>query len=202
MPWLNELLCRIQFQDHAGVQHLLLSGTAANRLCGDCPVPLLIATENSDLRMVKLLLDHGAVVNIHDSDGESSLHYATQDTVKYEVMETLLQAGADVNCLNKWTRTALHYVCYGGDLNKMGLLLKTPETRVNIQDEDGNTCLHSLITYDEGETDDDEFWRRGLDMLFKAGVDVNITNTKGQTALHIAAERELQPETILSILSF
>ncbi|OWF50945.1 Ankyrin repeat protein [Mizuhopecten yessoensis] len=190
----------IQFQDHAGVQRLLQSGTSPNRQNVDDPVPLLTAMDNSDLHMVKLLLDHGPTVNIQDADGESPLHYATQDTVMAEVMEILLHAGADVNCLNKWTRTALHYVCYGGDLDKMELLLNSPGIRVKVQDEDGNTCLHSLMTYDEGENDDVEFWKRGLNMLLEAGVDVNITNKKGQTVLHMAAEHELQAETILSIL--
>ncbi|XP_033741115.1 uncharacterized protein LOC117327960 [Pecten maximus] len=200
MPWANALLCGIQMQDHTGVHSLLQSGTSSNRECADFPVPLLIAIENSDLQMVKLLLDHGAIVNIQDADGESALHYATQDDVKYEVMEILLKAGAHVNCVNKWSRTALHYVCYGGDLNKIELLLKIPKTRVDIQDENGNTCLHALMTFDEGEIDDDEFWRRGLTMLIEAFVDVNITNKKGQTALHMAAEHDFQPEAVLSNL--
>ncbi|XP_069126979.1 LOW QUALITY PROTEIN: uncharacterized protein [Argopecten irradians] len=201
MPWVNELLCRIQYQDHTGVKRLLQSGTSPNRACVDNRAPLLVAIDNSDLDMVKLLIDHGADVNVTDSEGESALHYATQDTVEYEVMEVLLKAGADVNCLNMWSRTALHYVCYGGDLNKIELLVKIPQIRVDIHDEDGNTCLHALMTYEEGEFDDTEFWRRGFDLLIDAGVDINTANRTGKTALHMATEHKTSlPGAILSTL--
>lgn len=197
MPWVDPLLCGIQFQDHEGVLGLLRTGTSANQEKSCAPIPLHVAIEQSDVRMVNILLESGADVNQQDSDGEGPLHCVTQDSVQYEVMERLLHAGADINCTNKWRRTPLHYCCYGGELNKIDLLLKVPGLQVNSQDEDGNTSLHALVTFCEGDPDDDAFWQRGLRMLLDANVDANITNQKGQTALHTAAAQEVMSNAAL-----
>ncbi|MCO6432024.1 MAG: ankyrin repeat domain-containing protein [Deltaproteobacteria bacterium] len=54
----------------------------------------------------KLLIDHGAILNLKDTNGRTALMRAVQADRK-EVVETLIEAGADLNAKDKWDETAL-----------------------------------------------------------------------------------------------
>jgi serine/threonine-protein phosphatase 6 regulatory ankyrin repeat subunit A/serine/threonine-protein phosphatase 6 regulatory ankyrin repeat subunit B len=73
--------------------------------------PIFYATENGDLKITKLLLTNKANIK----DNPELLDIAVLNEHR-EIVEVLLQHGADVNSSNEYGRTALHVsaLCKGG----------------------------------------------------------------------------------------
>ncbi|KAI1630848.1 ankyrin repeat-containing domain protein [Biscogniauxia mediterranea] len=69
--------------------------------------------------IVKQLLDHGADVNAAAIDGWTPLHQAVfnceRPDDRLEIVQMLVEAGADVSLKNKWGHSALYYVGEGGE---------------------------------------------------------------------------------------
>src|SRR6266852_7373754 len=57
--------------------------------------PLMVASWYCDVGVAKFLLEHGALVNARNSDGETALISASQTCLDGEVVKHLLKAGAD-----------------------------------------------------------------------------------------------------------
>ena len=74
--------------------------------------PLIIATENNNLRSVRILINSGVDVNERSEDGMTALIFAAMNG-NLEIMEILLeQDGIDVNAANDEGSTALMFaVC-------------------------------------------------------------------------------------------
>ena len=80
---------------------LLKSGANINQESGRWffQTPLMIAADDSDLKMVQFLIEKGADVNMISSDGKTALSYALMAGKKanIKILEALIQAGADTN---------------------------------------------------------------------------------------------------------
>lgn len=63
-----------------------------------------------DKNVVLLLLMYGAHINPSDKNGETPLHAAAKRRYRsFEVIETLLNEGANIHTRNRWDKTALSY---------------------------------------------------------------------------------------------
>lgn len=91
-------------------------------------------------RLVRLLLEHGAVVNERNEAGRTALHCAVEEG-RLEVVGILLEFGSDVNARDVTGRTALHAAALSGD-ERMAQLLLDKGADPNLMDEDGWTSLH------------------------------------------------------------
>jgi ankyrin repeat protein len=97
------------------------------------------------LKLVKHLLFLGAPVNATSLDEYRyyPLHIAMMlnavDIV--ELLETLLEYGADVKCQGPYGRTPLHVAAKGGRWWATETLLMHDPTAASIQDEEGRTAL-------------------------------------------------------------
>ena len=69
--------------------------------------------KENNISEVKLLLDHGADVNVKDEDGETPLFCASNNGHK-EIVKLLLEHGADVNAKNNYGNSPLHCVSEKG----------------------------------------------------------------------------------------
>jgi len=97
-------------------------------------------TDEVDAKFVRALIDHGADMDVCDTDGRTPLHWAALGN--YESMLSLLvDKGANVNAVTKSYSTALHYAARAGsvamvqklleagaDVDSIDLALKTPMT--------------------------------------------------------------------------
>ena len=68
--------------------------------------PLMNATIDNYLEIVRILIREGADVNAQDKQGWSALHFAAQNE-SYEATKMLLENGAVVDLRNTWGNTPL-----------------------------------------------------------------------------------------------
>ena len=101
-----------------------------------------VAAYNTDVRVLRLLLTHGADVNSLNRWQETALMHAAAGNKNIEIIRALLQAGADVNAVDQGNETALIKAVrwrYPVEPKVVALLLDA-EADVNVRDDDGKTA--------------------------------------------------------------
>jgi ankyrin repeat protein len=114
-----------------------------------------------------------ALVNSENMEGYTPLHRAAQFG-HLEIMDMLLERGADVNRQDVLGATALHYASWSSNEALMPRLLQAG-ARLNISDNLGMTPLHWAAA---------RSW--SADVLLARGADVRARNRDAQTPLHLA----------------
>ena len=157
-------------------QFLLKAGANVNAVNNsfNCITPLSFAVRENSIEIAKLLLDHGADVNIQDSVGETSLHYAAENSF-VEMTQLLLKAGANLNIQNNQGRTPLYCGFSSNFMNIIELL--GSESQGDIQIDDDN--FYSI------PKSDDTYMRfiEIVKLLIVYGADVNIHDKQNITPL-------------------
>ncbi len=157
--------------------------------------PLLLAAKEGHLRIVTMLVEHGAKVNANDPSAWNAIMFAASAGHK-SVVSYLIEHGADVNWSDSWGTTPLHQAVEYRQKPVVELLLargaKTDTLyRGKIQLPYGNssssrsdptfkggTPLHRAAAYQFPEL---------AELLLRAGASVGSTNYEAQTPLHVAA---------------
>ena len=132
---------------------------------------------NKDESAINVLLNAGTNPNIAGDAhayGNTCLHVAAIEECSKEVLQAIIDHGADVNATNKRNQTALTNACINKDESAINVLLNA-RANPNIADTDGDTCLHVAAIQ--------ECSKEVLQALLDHGVDVNATNKRNQTAL-------------------
>lgn len=93
-----ELLVAIRNGDHTQVQKLLGAGADVNTADNEGTTAFMHSVIESDVRMMKLLIDNGANVNAKNALDSTALMYAATNLAKTRV---LLDAGADAKTKGK-----------------------------------------------------------------------------------------------------
>jgi ankyrin repeat protein len=131
-----------------------------------------------NIAKVKLLLDHGADVNVRANTGFTPLIIAANSEGSFEVLKLLLERGAAVNESSNGGFTAL-MAAAGGDSGEAVALLLRKGANARARNRAGWTALHSAAT--SGKAD-------RVRALLERGADVNATETsQGRTPLMWAA---------------
>jgi len=143
------------------------AGAGAGTLVSRGTTPLIRAAANDDVELVKLLLAHGAEINLHQADGQTATMAAlgarrargggNNEEGAVEVLRVLHAAGADVNVVAK-----AHH----------------------LQRVRGGTALHYATRIG---------WRKAIEELVSYGADVNAKDPDGLTALDYAMARGYIP---------
>jgi ankyrin repeat protein len=136
--------------------------------------PLHLAAAFGDVALSQLLMDHGANVDAVDSNGETPLLAARENTVA----GVLISAGADVNVANNDGETPLFHAC---DAERAEMLL---EAGANIDHRDSldATAVHFAAGY---HRHDDV-----VKCLLRHGAQADAVDKNGDTPLRWAAEAE------------
>ena len=144
------------------------------------------ASENGDLKKLKKVLkspklwfsNKKRLINSMDQDEYQStpLHKATEHL---DIVEFLIQKGADVNAKDENGSTPLIYAAGDGQIKVVKYLIEHG-AQMKYTDQHGNTPLHSAAEMNENLV---------LEYLIeKHGAQVNMKNEFGETPLHLAAE--------------
>ncbi|XP_073238296.1 poly [ADP-ribose] polymerase tankyrase-1-like [Porites lutea] len=138
---------------------------------------LFEACRNGDVTKVRRIVNINPNVNIRDTAGRKSspLHFAAGFGRK-EVVEYLLQHGADVHAKDDGGLIPLHNACSFGHAEVVRLLLRHGADP-NSRDNWNYTPLHEAAV--KGKVD-------VCVVLLQHGADPNIRNTDGKTALDVA----------------
>lgn len=163
------------------MKKLLALGASANTTCsdGDCILHKLAARGNK--RAVKILLEHGALVNAPNESGRTALHVAVEcdspQTAAHggfaAVIRTLVRNGTDVDNASLNGSTALHAAALNGNVGAIRVLVKAGAD-VNKQGPFGAAPLHFASQKNFPES---------VAALCAFGADRNAKNLLGNTPL-------------------
>lgn len=189
--------CKMRYHDM--VQVLLESGadpngrTSTNFNYGG---PLHVAIWRRDLRLAKLLLAKNANTEIMDSRGKTALRLAAE-SYQIEMLELLLDHGAHLDKLASEGRSVLtsvmllpsrytiplHYL--HGDLVTYGIIYQ--HDMISSGNVSASTSAQQLCRYFYPALPQVQHWKARLMLiLFERGIDPNVPDVDGATALEAA----------------
>lgn len=157
--------------------------------------PLHLAARYGHVTSCQLLVDEGADREAKDIRGYTPLHWAAKMGFS-ECCSQLLKLGSEVNCTDNAGNTPLHLFCSSSkEKPECVEVLFEYEASSAVQNKKGETPFHSA-QYSPSE----------VRKLFRDRRDINlfITDNKGKTVLHFAAERKKSKniEFILDIAKY
>lgn len=142
---------------------------------------LMIAID-INIDIVKLLINNGANINVHEKQfGFTPLIY-TITLQKIDMLKLLLDNGADINIQDNIGSTALIIAVKSGFINMIMPLIANG-ANINIKDNNGNTALTYATIYKRKDI---------LKLLIDNGADINVQDNNGVSALmHASAKNYL-----------
>src|SRR5262245_11653405 len=136
--------------------------------------------QNNLTRVKELLEDKPELLNQRDGGQQyTPLHWATAYS-HTDIGKYLMSKDADVNVKASYGYTPLHLAAMNRNKDLVEALLDK-KADVNAQDNGGNTPLLYSRQYGGGDTG-------SMELLIKAGADVNLATTYKQTPLHRACQ--------------
>ncbi len=172
--------------------------------------PLIASIEGSQLPAIKFLIENDADVNVKTNAGKTPLMFAAKKGNR-EIVGALLRAGADVSAKDSKGDTAVNYAkndfirslirgaareqptkeqqeikefidAAGKDYSKVLSLYTKNHELVNKADNNGRTALMEAASN----------WQPGIvAFLLDKGANVNARDSKGESALFYATQRDL-----------
>jgi ankyrin repeat protein len=175
----------------------LTQGININSLDENLRSALHWAAANGHSDAVLFLLKKGAIAGLRDLQNNRAQDLALTSEIKtvikiqdsfksaaYECnMQELkklleLKAGFFINTPDPYGRTPLHFAAWNNKLKVAHLLLQVANINVNAQDCFGGTPLHDAASLGYLDV---------MDLLFRSGADLSITDKYGRTAADVAA---------------
>ncbi|KAL8785217.1 MAG: hypothetical protein Q9213_003486 [Squamulea squamosa] len=208
------------------VRLFLNHGVAPNLRSQDGYTPLHWATFNGSLETVNVLVDYGADLTAQNDAGETVLHTCLLYKSHDNIVSFIVRNGVPVNAADARGRGALHEAARRGYASTIQILVEHGAD-IDMQDQLGWTPLQDAAASGEEAVVEQLLNHMAIprqpsltnllagarlraavareefhviqELLGKPGIDVNIQDHKGRSALHHAAYRG-QEETVRSLL--
>ncbi|CAM9232170.1 unnamed protein product [Ectocarpus fasciculatus] len=162
------------------VSKLLSEGADAASLDGSGRSPLLLATQEGHLPVVRVLLDSGAgdaaCIPPNGPNGMSALVKAAARKEHLGILRALIARGADVEATDSGGATALQHAAMLGKTESIDVLVEHGAS-VDSVDVDGMSALHWASVEGHGEA---------IVALLRHGADIDAADAAGRTPLHRA----------------
>ncbi|GAM17221.1 hypothetical protein SAMD00019534_003960 [Acytostelium subglobosum LB1] len=215
----GEPLSDVRFQI---VSYLLSNGVGSavnivdNR--GRTALHIAVKQHQSDfVRIVELLLEHGANINMWQSNGLHPLHIATKENNLAMVKALLKNKNVDVNCRISETPcsvnnlkdhigdTPLHMAAHGCMYPLVKEMLECKNIEVNILDNSVMTPLHRAVLMNQdwlgmtrfGKPSRHYYSHQVVELLFDHGADPDVVSKGNNTPLHISIAKGHRQSTLL-----
>ncbi|EAX91535.1 hypothetical protein TVAG_376460 [Trichomonas vaginalis G3] len=210
----NLIFTTVSHQGYKTIDLFLANGIDINEVDFSDSTPLHCAAKYDNKKAIEILLSRGIEVDAKDENKRTALSYTLRDP---ELIKILLSHGANINDVDIWNKTPLHYAaenCYREGVE----FLLSNGADVNVKDNGDSTVLHYAVKAKEfslsdlfGHKIDPVSLKYKLshphssiekklivEMLISHGVDINAKNHACRTALHYAVK--LEPIQLVNLL--
>ncbi|KAL8820842.1 MAG: hypothetical protein Q9191_007431 [Dirinaria sp. TL-2023a] len=198
---LRVALQRAAGRGHESLTRLLLEERAEvnDVLEGEIP-PLYRAAELGRDRIVRVLLEHGASTSTRDKAKRTALFPAAQRNHRI-ILRLLLEAGADVNVKDEDDQNLM--LCLASERSEKALkwgseivqILLQTDLNLEARDKDGRTALLWAAA-----TGKEALAKLLLLGRIRNNADIDATNNRGKTALHLAVESKNNRLELVKVL--
>ncbi len=144
---------------------------------------LHVTAELGDIALTRFFVDQGLDPAQPDGDGHSALRYAARNYPALDVMEVLVNAGADVNAASKTGITALSAACSSNESLEAVIWLLNSGADPNLVPKDRNSPLLRATRLKNTEM---------VRALLEAGADPLFIGKGDETASRIAKKKNAQ----------
>jgi ankyrin repeat protein len=169
--------------DVAVIKKLLAEGTKIDARDADGATALLVATHDNRFDAAKALIEAGADVNAKDRIDDSPYLYAGARG-HLDILKLTLSHGADLKSTNRYGGTALIPASERGHVETVRTLIEAGVDVDHVNSLHWTALLEAIILGDGGERH-----QKIVDLLVKAGADVNLADGDGVTPLRHARAR-------------
>lgn len=182
---------KVREKDCMGVEKLINEGLKINLIDKNKQSPLLIAAENADEDMIKLLIENGADVDVRNMQDETAMVIAVKNARNLEldkinnVVKILLENGADADIQDFKEETVLHLAVANIGKQEIVKMLLEENVNVNLKNEWDRTALHEAI-----KNSFDSYHEEIIKLLLDNGADVKTKDYEGRTVLIDAVPRQ------------
>jgi ankyrin repeat protein len=161
--------------DNQLLLNLISNGEDVNQEQDGVPL-LFVACQNGNLKIVKILIEHGADVNKSEKSSDSTSILTAAQHGYLKIVELLIEHGADVNKVNSYGATPLILASDRGHIEMVKVLLKAG-AQVNLAGSRNRTSLFFAIEQANQEL---------IELLIDKGANVNHIDNIGYAPLDIA----------------
>lgn len=169
--------------DVSGIDKLLSEGASIDARDHTGATALLVATHGNQIAAAKALIHAGADVNAKDNINDSPYLYAGARG-HLQILKMTLSHGADLKSTNRYGGTALIPAAERGHVETVRTLIEAGVDVDHVNRLDWTALLEAIILGNGGERH-----QQIVDLLVKAGANVNLADGKGETPLQHARSR-------------
>ncbi|XP_067628239.1 uncharacterized protein [Eurosta solidaginis] len=141
---------------------------------------LHIASQESNLEMVKFLVDEGSNINAKNASGSKPIHIAAREGYK-DIVEFFLIKGLSINELGASNQTLLHYAAMKGRLEVVKYLI-AKGADVNAKDTIGLTPMHIAANFG---------YKDVIEVLLKNGAVYNAVSKLCRRPLEMTKDKDV-----------
>ncbi|GMF15486.1 unnamed protein product [Phytophthora lilii] len=140
--------------------------------------PLHAAVHNGQLGMVNYLISKGADVNLCNHKGRRPLHVVKQSIDMALIIQSLIDAGAEIDAMEKHGLTPLMFMCSRASLEGSATLLALGADVRRVAWSNGFSALEFSVKSEHTEL---------VELCLSKGANPNSPTLDGNTSLHLAA---------------
>ncbi|KUF97162.1 hypothetical protein AM588_10011023 [Phytophthora nicotianae] len=140
--------------------------------------PLHAAVHNGQLGMVNYLLSKGADANLCNYKGRRPLHVVKQSMDMAQIIQSLIDAGADIDAAEQHGLTPLMFMCSRASLEGSATLLALGADVHRVAWSNGFSALEFAVKSGRTEL---------VELCLSKGANPNSPTLDGNTSLHLAA---------------